>query len=169
MFFEKRFLKTMNQIRTQVAVPLRIELWNGQQFDFCSEPSVTVTIPSSSALRYFISPNLNKLGEAFVEGHIHVEGSPKNVFVVAEGLARSMAERMPSAFQWGTHHSRDRDRAAIQYHYDVSNDFYSLFLDEHMVYSCAYYRHESDTLDTAQSQKLDHILNKCNYSAPNGD
>lgn len=160
MFFEKRFFKTMNQIRTQVAVPLRIELWNGQQFDFCSEPSVTVTIPSSSALRYFISPNLNKLGEAFVEGHIQVEGSPKNVFVVAEGLARSMAVRMPSSFQWMTHHSRDRDRAAIQYHYDVSNDFYSLFLDPHMVYSCAYYRHESDTLDTAQSQKLDHILNK---------
>lgn len=160
MFFEKRFFKTMNQIRTQVAVPLRIELWNGQQFDFCSEPSVTVTIPSSSALRYFISPNLNKLGEAFVEGHIQVEGSPKNVFVVAEGLARSMAVRMPSSFQWMTHHSRDRDRAAIQYHYDVSNDFYSLFLDAQMVYSCAYYRHESDTLDTAQSQKLDHILNK---------
>lgn len=160
MFFEKRFLKTIDQIRTQVAVPLRIELWNGRQFDFCSEPSVTVTIPTSAALRYFISPNLNKLGEAFVEGHIQVEGSPKNVFAVAEGLARNMTARLPSAFQWVTHHSRDRDRAAIQYHYDVSNDFYALFLDQNMVYSCAYYRAEHDTLDTAQIQKLDHILNK---------
>ena len=100
MFFEKRFLKTIERIRTHVSVPLRIELWNGRQFDFCSEPSVTVTIPNRSALRYFMAPNLTKLGEAFVEGHIRVEGSAKNVFKVAEGLARSMTSRLPSAFHW---------------------------------------------------------------------
>lgn len=160
MFFEKRFLKTMDEIRTKVAVPLRIELWNGRQFDFCSDPSVTVTIPSSSALRYFISPNLNKLGEAFVEGYIRVEGSPKNVFKVAEGLARSMTTRFPDVFQWGTNHSRDRDRESVEYHYDVSNDFYALFLDENLVYSCAYFKQEHDSLEVAQTQKLDHILNK---------
>ena len=160
MFLEKRFLKTIDQIRAKAAVPLRIELWNGRQFDFCSEPSVTVTIPSSSALRYFIAPNLNKLGEAFVEGHIRVEGSPQNVFKVAEGLARNVTARLPSAFHWATNHSRDRDRKAIEYHYDVANDFYSLFLDRDMVYSCAYYQNDSDTLEAAQSQKLDHILNK---------
>jgi len=160
MFFEKRFLKTMDQMRANASVPLRIELWNGRQFDFCSDPSVTVTIPSSSALRYFIAPNLNKLGEAFVEGHIRVDGSPKNVFKVAEGLARNVTARLPSAVQWARNHSRDRDRKAIEYHYDVANDFYSLFLDRDMVYSCAYFQSETDTLDAAQSQKLDHILNK---------
>ncbi|MDO9166227.1 MAG: SAM-dependent methyltransferase, partial [Rhodoferax sp.] len=128
MFFEKRFLKTMDQMRAKAAVPLRIELWNGRQFDFSSDPSVTVTIPTSSALRYFIAPNLNKLGEAFVEGHIRVDGSPKNVFKVAEGLARNVTARLPSAVQWARNHSRDRDRKAIEYHYDVANDFYSLFL-----------------------------------------
>lgn len=160
MFFEKRFLKTIDQIRRHVAVPLRIELWNGQKFDFSGEPSVTVTIPSSSALRYFISPNLSKLGEAFVEGHIRVEGSPKNVFKVAESLARHVTARFPSSFQWVSHHSRDRDRKAIEYHYDVANDFYALFLDPNMVYSCAYYQNDVDTLEAAQNQKLDHILNK---------
>lgn len=160
MFFEKRFLKAIDQIRAHVAVPLRIELWNGRQFDFCSEPSVTVTIPTSSALRYFISPNLNKLGEAFVEGHIRVDGSAQNVFKVAEGLARGMAARLPSAFHWVKQHSRSRDREAIEYHYDVADDFYALFLDRNMVYSCAYYQNECDTLEAAQSQKLDHILNK---------
>ncbi len=160
MLFEKRFEHTVAQIRSQVTVPLRIELWNGKRFDFCGEPNVTVTIPGPSALRYFIAPNLNGLGEAFVEGHIQVQGSPKNVFKVAEGLARSMSERLPWAFQWLASHSRDRDRAAIEYHYDVSNDFYALFLDRNMVYSCAYYRDEADTLETAQAHKLDHILNK---------
>lgn len=165
MFFEKRFLKTIEQIRTHAAVPLRIELWNGRQYDFGSEPSVTVTIPSSSALRYFISPDLNKLGEAFVEGHIRVEGSAKNVFKVAESLARSVTAKFPSAFQWLPHHSRERDRKAIEYHYDVANDFYSLFLDRNMVYSCAYYQNDRDPLDAAQSQKLDHILNKLKLKA----
>ena len=89
MFFEKRFLNTVEQIRSQASVPLRIELWNGRRFDLCGEPNVTVTIPRPSALRYFLPPSLNSLGEAFVEGHIQVQGSPRNVFTVAEGLARS--------------------------------------------------------------------------------
>ena len=160
MFFEKRFLKTVEQIRSQAAVPLRIQLWNGKSFDFCGEPNVTVTIPKPSALRYFIAPNMNNLGEAFVEGHIQVQGAPKHVFEVAEGLARSVTDKLPSAFQWLANHSRERDRASIEYHYDVSNDFYALFLDRNMVYSCAYYRGEADTLEQAQIQKLDHILKK---------
>jgi len=160
MFFEKRFLKAIDQIRSQASMPLRIELWNGRQFDFCSDPSVKVTIPTSSALRYFIAPNLNKLGEAFVEGHIQVEGSPHNVFKVAECLARGVSEKMPSAFRWVSQHSRRLDREAIEYHYDVSDAFYALFLGESMVYSCAYYKNETDDLGAAQNQKLDHILNK---------
>jgi cyclopropane-fatty-acyl-phospholipid synthase len=160
MFFEKRFLKTIDQIRSNVTVPLRIELWNGRQIDLASEPSVKVTIPRSSALRYFISPDLNKLGEAFVEGHIRVEGTAHNVFKVAECLARGMTSSLPSAYHWFTRHSRARDRKAIEYHYDVSNDFYALFLDPNMVYSCAYFRHEDDSLAAAQTQKLDHILDK---------
>ena len=57
-------------------------------------------------------------------------------------------------------HSRARDKEKIGYHYDVSNDFYKLFLDQDMLYSCAYFRHDDDTLDQAQSDKLDHILKK---------
>ena len=59
-----------------------------------------------------------------------------------------------------TRHTRGVDRAAIAYHYDVSDDFYSLFLDPGMVYSCAYFKNESDSLELAQNQKLDHLLNK---------
>ena len=55
----------------------------------------------------------------------------------------------------GDVHSKDRDLSAIQYHYDVSNDFYKLFLDERMIYSCAYFRTGDEDIDTAQYQKLD--------------
>jgi cyclopropane-fatty-acyl-phospholipid synthase len=57
-------------------------------------------------------------------------------------------------------HSRRTDQEAIAFHYDVSNDFYRLWLDEQMVYSCAYFESAQDSLDQAQRQKLDHICRK---------
>ncbi|MEQ1804681.1 MAG: cyclopropane-fatty-acyl-phospholipid synthase family protein [Burkholderiaceae bacterium] len=68
----------------------------------------------------------------------------------AEGDARPFRHR----------HSRDSDRAAIAFHYDVSNEFYRLWLDEKMVYSCAYFESGGDSLDQAQCNKLDHICRK---------
>ncbi|GAA5165091.1 cyclopropane-fatty-acyl-phospholipid synthase family protein [Viridibacterium curvum] len=57
-------------------------------------------------------------------------------------------------------HSRPENRAAIQFHYDVSNDFYALWLDKAMVYSCAYFESESTSLEQAQQAKLDYICRK---------
>ena len=60
----------------------------------------------------------------------------------------------------GERHSRKRDRQAIEYHYSRSNDFFALFLDPYMVYSCAYFLTPDDDLDTAQERKLDYICRK---------
>ena len=60
----------------------------------------------------------------------------------------------------GRKHSLNRDKAAVSYHYDVSNEFYSMWLDRELVYSCAYFRDSGDTLDQAQLDKLDHICRK---------
>ena len=60
----------------------------------------------------------------------------------------------------GKLHSPQRDRRTVTFHYDVSNDFYRLWLDRRMVYSCAYFKSRSDDLDTAQEQKLDYICRK---------
>jgi cyclopropane-fatty-acyl-phospholipid synthase len=60
----------------------------------------------------------------------------------------------------GRPHDPSRDRAAIRFHYDVGNDFYALWLDQRMVYSCAYYRSDADSIDEAQRAKLDLICRK---------
>ena len=99
-----------------------------------------------------------KLGQAYVEGYLRVEGPIQEIIRVAESLARGAAARGRSGFGRFARHTRKRDRKAIQYHYDVSNEFYALWLDRNMVYSCAYFHQETDSLDTAQEQKLDHIL-----------
>jgi cyclopropane-fatty-acyl-phospholipid synthase len=57
-------------------------------------------------------------------------------------------------------HTREKDAAAIRYHYDVSNDFYGAWLDPGMVYSCAYFENGDEDLATAQVKKIDHILDK---------
>ena len=59
-----------------------------------------------------------------------------------------------------TAHSKTENRASIEFHYDVSNEFYALWLDDAMVYSCAYFEHPDDTLERAQWAKLDHICRK---------
>ena len=57
-------------------------------------------------------------------------------------------------------HSRLENRGAIQFHYDVSNEFYALWLDQAMVYSCAYFEHPSADIEQAQQAKLDHVCRK---------
>jgi cyclopropane-fatty-acyl-phospholipid synthase len=60
----------------------------------------------------------------------------------------------------GDCHSLKRDREAISFHYNVSNDFYALWLDKQMAYSCAYFHQPTDDLETAQISKFDHICQK---------
>ena len=160
MLLEKAFERTIDALRQGTGIPLRVELWTGQKFDLSRDPKVTIGIPEASALRYFVSPDLSKLGEAFVEGHIRVEGAIGEVFSVAESIARRIVGHSKTQPRPSNGHSPERDRRAIEYHYDVSDEFYSLFLDPRMVYSCAYFAEESDSLETAQLRKLDHILTK---------
>ncbi|MDR3687483.1 MAG: cyclopropane-fatty-acyl-phospholipid synthase [Coriobacteriia bacterium] len=64
----------------------------------------------------------------------------------------------------GRTHSIDRDEQAVRFHYDVSNDFYQLWLDSRMQYSCGYFEQPDVDLDTAQSAKLEHICRKLRLS-----
>jgi cyclopropane-fatty-acyl-phospholipid synthase len=160
MFLERRLERLIEKLKESASIPLRLELWNGRAFDLASHPTVKIGVPNPSALRFLISPDLMKLGQAYVEGTLRVEGPILEVFRVAESLARSATSSGRKGLRRFWHHTKKRDRQAIEYHYDISNEFYSLWLGASMVYSCAYFRNETDSLDTAQEQKLDHILGK---------
>jgi cyclopropane-fatty-acyl-phospholipid synthase len=161
MFFENRLEKLVERVRSRQPVPLRIKLWSGRQFELGPDPTVTVTVPKASALRYLVAPDLLSLGEAYVEGHIDLDGSVRDVFRAGEEFARlANGGRTLAPLRRSVGHSRDKDRKAIEHHYDIANDFYALWLDRNMVYSCAYFRGEDDSLDAAQEQKLDHIFSK---------
>src|SRR6266498_2852017 len=150
MFLERRLERLIEKLKQSAAISLRLELWNGRAFDLATQPKVKIGVPGPSALRFLMSPDLMKLGQAYVEGTLRVEGPILEVFRVAEGLARAAASRGRSGLRRVWRHTRRRDRDAIRYHYDVSNDFYSLWLDRNMVYSCAYFRSETDSLRAAK-------------------
>ncbi len=157
---ESRLGRLAERIRATDPVPLRIRLWTGRSYELGPDPVVTLSVPTPAALGYLRAPDLMKLGEAYVEGHIDLEGPVGEIFRVGERFAAAAGGAEHASRLVRATHTRKRDQKAIEYHYDVSNDFYRLILDRNMVYSCAYYRAEDDTLDAAQEQKLDHILTK---------
>ncbi|MGC3964048.1 MAG: cyclopropane-fatty-acyl-phospholipid synthase family protein [Rhodocyclaceae bacterium] len=140
-------------------LPLAVELWNGKRFELNSDPAVTLRVNSARLLTQLQHPNLDGLGEAYAEGLIDVQGHIREVFNVVARLVEHFGEA--SRPKVAEHkHTKRVDAESIEYHYDVSNDFYRAWLDEQMVYSCAYFRSPYDTLEQAQIQKLDHILTK---------
>lgn len=162
MFWEKKLGTWVESLRASAALPLRLELWNGQHLDFGEDAQVTVRVPHASALSYLMTPSLFNLGKAYVEGKIEVEGKLNEIIAVSNALAKQTLKpegkfaRVVRTFN----HTRKKDAEAIQYHYDVSNDFYRTWLDENMVYSCAYFENGNEDLTTAQLKKIDHILTK---------
>lgn len=162
-----------------------IRLWDGTQPVAPAEgkPRFTLAIKHPGALRrMFLPPSELNLGEAFIFGDFDIEGdiiaatglldyfervvfSPRDLIGLARLLfklpASYHAETMrPGLRPKGRLHSLRRDRQAVQFHYDVSNDFYALWLDERMVYSCAYFRTGEEDIHTAQLQKMEHICRK---------
>lgn len=163
MFWEKKLDDWVSGMRTQAALPLRLQLWNGRQFDFSAQaPEVTIRVPKPAALSYLLNPSLDNLGRAYVEGKLEVEGQLRAIFEVANKLAEHgfrQGSRLGQLFTPRSH-TRRQDAQAIEYHYDVSNEFYQSFLDPAMVYSCAYFEDGDEDLASAQQKKIDHILAK---------
>jgi cyclopropane-fatty-acyl-phospholipid synthase len=165
--------------------PLRnvaFRLWDQSAWP---EPSraATIVLNHPGALRRMLAPGTAKgLAEAYLRNDFDVEGDMEQAIELATALEERPAGSLAALADYcrlmrlpagddpasegracelrGSRHSQARDRQAVSFHYDVSNDFYRLWLDARMVYSCAYFRGSPDDLDAAQLAKLDHICRK---------
>lgn len=164
MFWEKKLAQWVDEVKSRANVPARLKLWNGQQYDFgqFDQPRVTLTVNGANALPLLLEPSLDNLGEAYVKGKLDVEGKLNDVIDIGYALARGFVSTPSKLARVTRHftHSKSSDKKAIQYHYDVSNAFYQLWLDPNMLYSCAYFENGDEDLASAQIKKLDHILTK---------
>ena len=164
---------------------LNVRLWNGLYWPNEIPKPATLVLNRPSALREMLEGGSEvAVAEAYLQEAFDVEGDMVAAFELADVLGRqtrgwtqtlsvaALLHRLPS-FQSlngnnpkrtarlnGTKNSPSRDRNAIRFHYDVSNKFYSLWLDPRMIYSCGYFENTDMNLETAQLRKLDHICRK---------
>ena len=165
---------------------IAIRLWDGTIWEPApdTEAKCTVVLKHPGALRrMFLTPTELNLAECYLQDDYDIEGDAEALMPAAEELVaqpRTFWEKLrigrgllslPSgrgrshnglrrARLSGSEHSVDRDTAAITHHYNVSNAFYSLWLDRNMVYSCALFGSADESLEAAQERKLDYICRK---------
>ena len=143
-------------------IPVALVLPDGGRVALSERPEVDVYARTWRGLKALASPELGALARAYVRNDLDFSGGARRVLGIAEALVGGIThgrERLAARARHWIHRQRS-NQANIQHHYDVSNAFYGLWLDRRMVYSCAYFRNDADTLEEAQTQKLDHICRK---------
>jgi cyclopropane-fatty-acyl-phospholipid synthase len=170
-----------------------VRLWDGTSWPDEHPRKATLVLKYPGALaRMFLPGTEVGLAEAYLQDDFDIEGDIEAAFEVGDFLLsrfddwkkklklggllialpehdgkssmRRAARQLLSRVR-DKRHSPERDRRAVTFHYDVSNDFYRLWLDRQMVYSCAYFQSPRDDLDAAQEQKLDYICRKLRLRA----
>jgi cyclopropane-fatty-acyl-phospholipid synthase len=152
--------------RTDPNAAFSFELWDGEVIGYGGKPKTTLLIKSAKVPGQMFSKGFLGFGEAYVEGDLEVEGDLQELLRL--GLIVQFDEKTFSlwqkmrllAFRLKTMDTVGRARGNIAYHYDLTPEFYSLFLDESLTYSCGYFKNEDDSLDEAQRNKYDHIARK---------
>jgi len=163
--------------------PFHVSFWDGGAVGATAADAPTFFVRRPSALAHFLrAPGTLGLGRAYVDGSLAVDdldaafavvdtweppplrGGDRvrlGAAIVAAALPGGIPRR-PSLelILHGERHSIERDAAAVRYHYDVGNDFFALFLDESMTYSCAIFSRGAQTLEEAQRTKLDLVASK---------
>jgi cyclopropane-fatty-acyl-phospholipid synthase len=144
-------------------VPIRLELWDGSSATPSNLPPVaTVAIGDMATLLDLVRRGDLAFGEAYVAGRIEVRGDLVRLFEVVN---RARADRMPPVI-WRelqrlvTGASARSARENVHRHYNLGNDFYRLWLDDEMIYTCAYFAQPDVSLEEAQRAKLDYVCRK---------
>lgn len=159
--------------------PPRVRAWTGEEWGPRESPSTLVLRHPGALGALLLPPNDLTAGEAYVFDDVDMEGdlisllrwgAELNSIGLLDRLrVLRLARTLPKERRRheterprlsGRLHSIRRDRAAVSHHYDTGNDFFALFLDPSMVYSCAYFLDPNEPLDVAQERKLDLICRK---------
>ena len=147
--------------------PLSLVLWDGQEIPSQREPALgRVLIRDRGALLKLVANPEFEFGEMYSAGRIEVQGALADCL---EAVYRAMARRsglgqitqkLLAPLNAPLRNTVTRARRNIHHHYDIGNDFYKLWLDHEMVYTCAYFPSQTSSLEEAQTAKLDHVCRK---------
>jgi cyclopropane-fatty-acyl-phospholipid synthase len=174
--------------RVLPARPFHLRFWDGNVLAATSPPAPEFFARSPVAVAHFLrSPNVLGLGRAYVAGELVVDdldaaflivddwepppiAAPDRARLTLAALAAAGLGAIPrrpgtELILRGRRHDIERDAAAVRYHYDVGNEFFALFLDDSMTYSCAIFSRGAETLEDAQREKLELVARKLDLRA----
>lgn len=163
-----KWLRLIHDRLGALSTPLMLQLPSGERLGPADAP-VALRVEDPRSLMDLALGRIGTVGEAIVEGRIRVQGSMREVMRVAADLLRDnpadaapggLPRRLMQRWHSAAAHTLSRDRAQIQFHYDLSDAFFALWLDPRRVYSCAYYRSPDLSLAQAQEAKLELICRK---------
>jgi cyclopropane-fatty-acyl-phospholipid synthase len=167
--FEQLFETLSNHARD---VSFQVQFWDGVKKSYgAGEPQFILTFATKRSAEHILESGSLGFGEEYMAGDIQVEGNFVQLLRFAAdaaflnlplGLKAKLAIKHLRQTSLNT---LSRSTKHVAHHYDRGNDFYKLWLDETMAYSCAYFRYENDTLEQAQQQKYEHICRKLQLKA----
>ncbi len=140
-----------------------VRFWDGDERTYGdSGPLVHVTATAPLDLRRLATSASVAFGEAYVRGDLRIsEEELDDLFwIIARNQPAVQSIRLLRELYRRERNHRGSQRRQVSSHYDVGNDYYRLFLDSSLSYSCGYFEHPDDSLDAAQEQKIEHILRK---------
>jgi len=163
--------------------PFTVEFWDGTRLPAADGGGPTFYVRSPRAAAHALrAPGQLGLGRAYVSGAIEVDDMDAVIELLdnwqpptldragkrrlllgalrAAGIQRPPRRPQAELVLSGRRHSKERDARAVRHHYDVSNEFFALFLDHSMTYSCAFWPEGAETLEQAQEEKLDTVARK---------
>jgi cyclopropane-fatty-acyl-phospholipid synthase len=163
--------------------PFAVRWWDGEQTPATREGGPTFSVRSPRAVAHALrAPGQLGIGRAYVSGELEVDDMDRVIALLrdwdppaitgaarrrlalaalrANGLTPPPPVPASELRPQGRRHSSDRDRRSVTHHYDVSNDFFALFLDETMTYSCAIFSRGATTLEEAQDAKRELVCTK---------
>ncbi|GAA6117451.1 cyclopropane-fatty-acyl-phospholipid synthase family protein [Apilactobacillus kunkeei] len=160
--FEKTFYKTF--FKHGFNEPIQVNYWDGKSEKYGEgEPKATITMKEPIPIKDIRKNASIALGEAYMDGKIDVDGSIEDLIVSAYQKSTSfIRDHKYINFLPKQNHNESTSKKDIQSHYDIGNDFYKIWLDKTMTYSCAYFENPDDDLYDAQMQKVHHIIKKLN-------
>ncbi|MES2283458.1 MAG: cyclopropane-fatty-acyl-phospholipid synthase family protein [Pseudomonadota bacterium] len=163
----QRLIPEIESRLTQLSAPVALQLPEGNVVG-PKDALVQLDFSSWTSLARLKAGEIGALGEEYVEGKLNIHGRMRDVMKVVSGMLPG--NPVESDMGWFSQllrrarslaaHTHAKDAAQIQFHYDVSDAFYELWLDARRVYSCAYYSDAAMSLAQAQEAKLDHICRK---------
>lgn len=161
-----RWQGLVRRLLRRTAAPVRVVLWNGEECVEVAQPVATVRIRDHHALFRLLRGVDPAFGELFGEGRIEVEG---DLVAFMEAVLRALPDGASAPWpgaaaarrlaRWWRNLRRD-SRGNVAHHYDLGNDFYRLWLDDQLVYTCAYFPSPELSLEEAQVAKMEHVCRK---------